>query len=121
MRVAKARTQCGSRHYRVIAIMRRTTAQLYEDVGRHDAIDKIAGYIFLNGIQSAAKLLYTTGRLTSEMVIKIVRTEIPILIGRANGSHLVALSGAERIIFDANPGAIDEAGQTPKAGVATDA
>jgi FdhD protein len=113
-----------------------------EDVGRHNAIDKIAGYMFLNGIRPEGKLLYTTGRLTSEMVIKIVRMEIPILIsrngftawgvdlarqanltliGRAKGSRFTALSGAERIIFDANPLAIDETGQAPDAGMTSDA
>jgi FdhD protein len=100
-----------------------------EDVGRHNAIDKIAGYMFLNGISPQGKLFYTTGRLTSEMVIKIVRMEIPILIsrsgftawgvdlarqanltliGRAKGSRFTALSGVERIIFDSNPSAIAE-------------
>jgi FdhD protein len=99
-----------------------------EDVGRHNAIDKIAGYMFLNGIRPEGKLFYTTGRLTSEMVIKIVRMRIPILIsrsgftawgvdlarqanltliGRAKGSRFIALSGSERIVFDADPAAID--------------
>ena len=99
-----------------------------EDVGRHNAIDKIAGYMFLNGIRPEGKLFYTTGRLTSEMVIKIVRMRIPILIsrsgftawgvdlarqanltliGRAKGSRFIALSGTERIVFDADPAAID--------------
>jgi FdhD protein len=96
--------------------------------------------MFLNGIRPEGKLLYTTGRLTSEMVIKIVRMEIPILIsrngftawgvdlarqanltliGRAKGSRFTALSGAERIIFDANSVAY-EAGQAPEAGAASD-
>jgi FdhD protein len=113
-----------------------------EDVGRHNAVDKIAGYMFLNGIRSEGKLLYTTGRLTSEMVIKIVRMEIPILIsrngftawgvdlarqanltliGRAKGSRFTALSGVERIIYDSNPVAIDDAGQAPEAGVTSNA
>jgi FdhD protein len=99
-----------------------------EDVGRHNAIDKIAGYMFLNGIRPEGKLFYTTGRLTSEMVIKTVRMGIPILIsrsgftawgvdlarqvnltlvGRAKGSRFVALSGLERIVFDADPAAVE--------------
>ena len=94
-----------------------------EDVGRHNAIDKIAGYMHLHGISPRGKIFYTTGRLTSEMVIKTVQMGIPILIsrsgftawgvdlarqagltliGRAKGKRFVALSGSERIIFDAD-------------------
>ncbi|MBI3454146.1 MAG: formate dehydrogenase accessory sulfurtransferase FdhD [Rhodospirillales bacterium] len=94
-----------------------------EDVGRHNAVDKIAGYMFLHGVPAEDKLFYTTGRLTSEMVIKTVQMRIPILIsrsgftawgvdlarkagltliGRAKGSRFVVLSGAERIVFDAD-------------------
>jgi len=104
-----------------------------EDVGRHNAVDKIAGYMFLNGIAPEDKIFYTTGRLTSEMVIKTVQMRIPILasrsgftawgvelarqtgltlIGRARGKRFVALSGAERIDFDADP---SEAADEPKA------
>lgn len=93
-----------------------------EDVGRHNAVDKIAGYMFLNGIEPRDKIFYTTGRLTSEMVIKTVQMQIPILIsrsgftawgvelaeragltliGRARGRRFLALSGPERIVFDA--------------------
>jgi FdhD protein len=100
-----------------------------EDVGRHNAIDKIAGYMHLHGVPPAGKIFYTTGRLTSEMVIKTVQMGIPILIsrsgftawgvdlarqarltliGRAKGKRFVALSGAERIVFDGDPRAIDE-------------
>jgi FdhD protein len=94
-----------------------------EDVGRHNAVDKIAGYMLLNDIASEGKIFYTTGRLTSEMVIKTVQMHIPILIsrsgftawgvdlarqanltliGRAKGKRLIALSGEERIVFDAD-------------------
>ncbi len=94
-----------------------------EDVGRHNAVDKIAGYMFLNRIRPDDKLFYTTGRLTSEMVIKTVKMRIPILIsrsgftawgvdlarkanltlvGRAKGKRFIALAGTERLIFDAD-------------------
>ncbi|HEX5077865.1 MAG TPA: formate dehydrogenase accessory sulfurtransferase FdhD [Geminicoccaceae bacterium] len=100
-----------------------------EDVGRHNAVDKIAGYMFLHGIDPAGKMFYTTGRLTSEMVIKTVQMQIPILIsrsgftawgvdlarqanltliGRAKGKRFVALAGAERIVFDADPHYVPE-------------
>ena len=93
-----------------------------EDVGRHNAVDKIAGYMYLNGLSPAGKIFYTTGRLTSEMVIKTVQMEIPILvsrsgftawgvelarqanltlIGRARGRRFIALAGVERIVRDA--------------------
>ena len=95
-----------------------------EDVGRHNAVDKIAGYMLLNKITPGDKIFYTTGRLTSEMVIKTVKMGIPILvsrsgftawgvelarkanltlIGRARGKRFVALAGVERIEFDADP------------------
>tara|TARA_X000000950_G_scaffold109400_1_gene137860 strand:- start:631 stop:1521 length:891 start_codon:yes stop_codon:yes gene_type:complete len=94
-----------------------------EDIGRHNAVDKIAGYMFMDNIAPEDKLFYTTGRLTSEMVIKTVLMGISVLvsrsgfteagvrlarqagltlIGRAKGSRFVALSGQQRIIFDAN-------------------
>ena len=92
-----------------------------EDVGRHNAVDKIAGYMFKHRVPAHDKIFYTTGRLTSEMVIKTVRMGIPILvsrsgftawgvelarkahltlIGRARGKRFVALAGEDRIVFD---------------------
>ena len=89
-----------------------------EDVGRHNAIDKIAGYMKVKKISPANKIFYTTGRLTSEMVMKSVQMRIPIvisrsgftawgvdlarqanltLIGRAKGKKFFVLSGEHRI------------------------
>ena len=98
-----------------------------EDVGRHNAVDKIAGYMFLNDMTGDDKIFYTTGRLTSEMVIKCVQMRIPVLIsrsgftawgvelarsanltlvGRARGKRFVALAGEARILFDGDPDAV---------------
>ncbi len=98
-----------------------------EDVGRHNAVDKIAGWMLSEGVGPEGKMLYTTGRLTSEMVIKTALMGIPILasrsgftawgveiaqavgltlIGRLRGRRFVCLAGEERLIRDADPAAV---------------
>jgi len=98
--------------------------QFIEDVGRHNAVDAIAGHMWLNDIEGGDKLFYTTGRLTSEMVIKVALMGIPVLlsrsgitamgleiaqkvgvtlIARAKGRHFLVYHGGELIEYDQIP------------------
>jgi FdhD protein len=95
-----------------------------EDVGRHNAADAIAGYMWLDAVSGGDKVFYTTGRLTSEMVIKVAQMGIPVLlsgsgvthkglelaqkvgvmmVARAKGQHFLVYSAGDRMIFDARP------------------
>lgn len=92
-----------------------------EDVGRHNAVDAIAGKMWLQGIEGKEKIFYTTGRLTSEMVIKVAQMRVPLLLSRsgltqmglklaadlgvtllsrAKGRHFLVYTGAGNIEFD---------------------
>ena len=100
-----------------------------EDVGRHNAVDKVAGWMRASQTSGANKILYTTGRLTSEMVIKCALMGIPVLasrsgftawgvelahqvgltlIGRMRGQRFQCLAGNERLVYDAVPSGEDE-------------
>ena len=131
--------EAGAIHGTVLC--RRDRPLVYmEDVGRHNAVDKIAGWMAAEGIDGADKILYTTGRLTSEMVIKCATMGIPALasrsgftawgveiarqvdltlIGRLKGRRYVCLSGEARLIRDADPEAIaDEPARAGRKGAA---
>jgi len=120
--------EAGAIHGCVLAQRERPLVYM-EDVGRHNAVDKIAGWMFRERVPPGDKIFYTTGRLTSEMVIKCVRMGIPILIsrsgftawgvelarkanltliGRARGKRFVALAGESRIVFDQNLDYVEE-------------
>jgi FdhD protein len=109
------------------ALCRNTQIELFiEDVGRHNAVDAIAGHMWLNRSSGEDKIFYTTGRLTSEMVIKVALMGIPvllsrsgvtrmgldiarkmgvILIARAKGKHFLVYNGQANIHFNAIPAA----------------
>lgn len=120
--------EAGAIHGCVLAKEDRALVYM-EDVGRHNAVDKIAGWMFKERVGADDKIFYTTGRLTSEMVIKTVRMGIPILvsrsgftawgvelarkanltlIGRARGKRFVALAGIDRIVFDQDLDYVEE-------------
>ena len=120
--------EAGAIHGSILAQEDRPLVYM-EDVGRHNAVDKIAGWMFQNRVAAHDKIFYTTGRLTSEMVIKTVRMGIPILvsrsgftawgvelarkagltlIGRARGKRFVALAGEDRIVFDQDLSYVEE-------------
>ena len=124
--------EAGAIHGCVLAEEDRPLIYL-EDVGRHNAVDKIAGYMHQHQLSPANKIFYTTGRLTSEMVIKTVRMGIPVLvsrsgftawgvelarkagltlIGRARGKRFLVLAGEDRIIHDLDPAQVADEGQT---------
>ncbi|MBB4209130.1 formate dehydrogenase accessory sulfurtransferase FdhD [Roseinatronobacter bogoriensis] len=120
--------EAGAIHGTVLC-QRDQTLVYMEDVGRHNAVDKISGYMFQHGVRGADKLLYTTGRLTSEMVIKTAQMGIPVLasrsgftawgveiarqvgltlIGRMRGQRFICLSGEERLIRDGDVASVPD-------------
>ena len=111
--------QAGAVHGCALAATEGEILMFVEDVGRHNAVDAIAGFMWLDGIDGSDKLFYTTGRLTSEMVIKCAQMRIPFLVsrsgltqmghaiakqvgitmlGRASGRHYLAFTGKERLV-----------------------
>jgi len=118
--------EAGAIHGTVLC--RRDQPLVYmEDVGRHNAVDKIAGWMLRHDKVASDKILYTTGRLTSEMVIKTAMMGIPVLvsrsgftawgveiarqvgltlIGRMRGQRFVCLAGEDRLVRDADPGSV---------------
>jgi len=113
----------------------RQILRFVEDVGRHNAVDAVAGHMWLHRTTGNDKLFYTTGRLTSEMVIKVAQMGIPVLlsrsgitqmglelaqrvgvtlIARAKGRHFLVYTGADRITFDAVPDRAPPAERHPR-------
>lgn len=118
--------QAGAIHGTVLCSGDRPLVYM-EDVGRHNAVDKIAGWMLSEGVSAEDKILYTTGRLTSEMVIKTAMMGIPVLasrsgftawgveiaqqlgltlIGRMKGRRFMCLAGEDRLLRDADPAAV---------------
>src|SRR5690348_6035476 len=110
--------QAGAVHGCALATRGGEILMFVEDVGRHNAVDAIAGFMWLDAIDGSDKVFYTTGRLTSEMVIKCAQMRIPFLVsrsgltqmgheiakrvgitmlGRASGKHFLAFTGRERL------------------------
>jgi FdhD protein len=111
--------QAGAVHGCALATLAGEIMMFVEDVGRHNAVDAIAGFMWLDAIDGSDKVFYTTGRLTSEMVIKCAQMRIPFLVsrsglthmghqiakkvgitmlGRASGRHYLAFTGKERLV-----------------------
>jgi len=111
--------QAGAVHGCALATIAGDILMFIEDVGRHNAVDAIAGRMWLEDIDGSDKVFYTTGRLTSEMVIKCAQMRIPFLVsrsgltqmghaiaqkvgmtmlGRASGRHYLAFTGKERLV-----------------------
>jgi len=111
--------QAGAVHGCALASTAGEILMFVEDVGRHNAVDAIAGFMWLDGLDGSDKVFYTTGRLTSEMVIKCAQMRIPFLVsrsgltqmghaiaqkvgitmlGRASGRHYLAFTGKERLV-----------------------
>jgi FdhD protein len=111
--------QAGAVHGCALATTAGEILMFVEDVGRHNAVDAIAGFMWLDGLDGSDKVFYTTGRLTSEMVIKCAQMRIPFLVsrsgltqmghaiaqkvgitmlGRASGRHYLAFTGKERLL-----------------------
>ena len=120
--------EAGAIHGTVLCQMDQPLVYM-EDVGRHNAVDKIAGWMMSENIPAADKILYTTGRLTSEMVIKTAMMGIPVLasrsgftawgvdiarqvgltlVGRMRGQRFVCVSGHDRLVRDADPASVPE-------------
>lgn len=118
--------QAGAIHGTVLCHQDRPLVYM-EDVGRHNAVDKIAGWMLRHDASAEDKILYTTGRLTSEMVIKTAMMGIPVLasrsgftawgveiaqsvgltlIGRMRGQRFVCLAGEDRLVRDVDPASV---------------